>query len=161
MHGDPKKCCFTYLYGHGALTFPFTRVSPTAVRVNLPGLNARFDEQIPYDERDQRVLVAFDGEIPWCGLPRSGDQQAEFLLDTLTVRGSQKRKPRPFELAGPYQSGAEDAHLPLVRRFILLPAGNALAMRYRPHSTTAWYAMIQILKHRDGKAEVEFITTDH
>lgn len=163
MRGDPKESVFCYLYEDFPRMYPFERVDSKSVAITLPHPSNTYcnDYTIPYDHRDQRSLIVFDGDIPWCGLPRAGNEQIAFHADTLISPPHQQRKEKEYELPAPYaipENGPVE--LALMRRFILLPAGNALIMRYRQHSLAGWYAMVKIFRYADGLVEVDFLNND-
>lgn len=163
MRGNPKEVAFCYLYEDFPRMYPYERLDSETVNIKLPLPDGNECScMFSYDQRDRRTLVVFDGDIPWCGLPRAGSQQAMLCADTLTGSLGQQRKPKEYELPAPYAVPEKGTvELTLMRRHLLLPVGNALIMRYRQHSLVGWYSMVKVFRHADDVVEVDFLTSDY
>ncbi len=134
--------CFTYLHDSPIRKVGVARVNPREIQILLPGDMQRI---VKYDERDRRVLVIFDGDIPCNGLPKNGNQICILSETTVSIGRDHVRKGRVFELAHPHPVGADgQIGFTLMRRVVLLPAGNALVVRYRPDSLAAWYCLLEV-----------------
>lgn len=163
MIGNTSQHAFGYLYEDHPRRIELTRRDPKTVVLEVPRVIDFGPYVVPYDERDQRVLIVFDGEIPWCGIPRAAGEQLAVVVGELTVDVSHARKPREGELASPYHipSGVAKTPVPLVRHFVLLPAGRALIMRYRPKSLAGWYSMVEVKKLGPDSVSVDFLNSDY
>lgn len=162
MRLDPRSQLPCYLYEDFPRAYPFSRIDGKTVMVSLPvhdGDNREF--LVQYDERDRRILIAFDGEVPWCGLPKAATQVHAEVLFTLVAKYAHQRKWHDYELPPPYIGNTDEVDVTLRRRFLLLSAGNALIMRYRQHSLAGWYSLVRVFRHADEEVEVDFLTTDY
>jgi hypothetical protein len=66
-------------------------------------------------------------------------------LKTLSASASHARKPRPFEIPRPHHLPfCEDIRVELMRRFVVLPAGNAVLLRYRPRTLAGTYCFVTV-----------------
>ncbi len=113
-------------------------------------------KRLSVDERDQRVLVVFDGELLCESIPRNGEHLFACLLGTIKTRTDHLRKPRfgrPSYRIEEQEEG-EVAVLDVWRMFLLLPAGNFVFQRVRDlHSLGPSYVMGEVRKST-GKNEV-------
>ena len=107
------------------------------------------------DPRDQRTLVAFDGHIPWGGLPKGGDIVGVQTLETIDVPKESIRKHRMHEEPSsqisfyrPEIYGVEmekqRAEIHLKRYLLLLPKGIACVRKYRADSLSPIYVFIEV-----------------
>lgn len=157
MRGDPRIQAFCYLYNEAPRLNTFERIDDQLVLFR--SMHDEIRLTIPFDVRDQRVLVVFDGDIPWCGLPKAADQVCDEYVGVLHLSANHKRKLREFELQSPFHCGQEV--LTLRRRALLLPAGKALIMRYRDRSFAGWYSLVRVMRLGEDKVDVEFNNADY
>ena len=143
----------TYLFNAEPRAYPYSRDNSRTVRLVLPNLVSEEEYVLPYDERDRRALVVFDGDMPWNGLPRNGAVVQRDLLGIVPVGTVHVRKRRTFEEEPPKNLSFADpseAHLALQRWFLLLPGGAALVRRYRPESLAGQYALVEVMHRAAG-----------
>lgn len=118
---------------------------------------------IPYDDRDQRALILFDGDILWQGLPKSADEvYCEYVQHTFRPY-AHVREHRECEESMPAQSVSENAHgrtLRIMRHAILMPAAIACVRRYRHENITARYSLITVRK-AGANTEVEWTNSSY
>ena len=162
MRGNPKIQAFCYLFNQAPKVETFLREHQDKVSLSLafPITGHRY-MPIKYDERDQRALVIFDGEIPWCGLPKAAEQSMVQLSGELVCSSSHQRKPRECELPGPWRNNGDETLVPIYRRALLLPAGKALILRYRDRSFAGCYSLVTVKRVNEEEVDVEFINTDY
>lgn len=165
--GDSQKNAFCYFHEDTVRMVPLNRGSSELVGLQSSKTSG-YGYVLPFDERERRVLIGFDGDVPWCGIPRSGTEIHSELLwsGMLPVRTeAHERKPRPFELPDQRQwvEGALDTapRLFLKRRFLLLPCGDAFITRYREPSLTAVHCLVRVQRRSNGNTEVTFINASY
>ena len=153
----PSQKAYTYLFDSEPSSYEVERFNTKRVRVALPvyGETLHREFEVPYDERDLRALVAFDGDIPWGGLPRSGAVAFHECICHVEVDKEHVRKQREHEDMRPrqiYERGPKVV-LALHRYFLLLPSSATLVRRYRPESLSAMYALVQVTR-KDGGTQI-------
>jgi len=89
--------------------------------------------QLPFDERDQRTLVVFDGELLWDCIPKSGDPIVSMKISTLHTPVEHLRTARFGEASYSIVdiAGRKHAKLALFRHALLLPCGNFVVRCFR------------------------------
>lgn len=110
--------------------------------------------ELSVDERDQRVLVAFDGELLWESVPKAGDLLVSIKLGEFTTPAAHLRASR-FGLEPSYVteevSGKKIARLAIFRHFLLVPAGVLAFRRVRDRrSLGPMYVFAEIRKEKSG-----------
>lgn len=118
------------------------------------------------DEQEQGVLVVFDGEILFGGLPKNARvvRSDPFILScpSKSVRNS----PDYVFVAGPIYRSIRETIMKdktgvlVFRHFVLLPACTAVVRKYRNRSLSPVYVMIQVTKGKNGPV-VEWRTTSY
>lgn len=159
QQADPSTTAFLYLFNEAPRLSPINRLDQSRVTIQLPSLKtaAEQDIELTLDVRDQRVLIIFDGDIPWNGFPRSGHVIRSFSTIPVTKRGDYVRKARSFEEPSPPSvrdlPELNSRELTLNRQFALLPAGTAVIRRYRSDSLAGIYSMVEVFRS-GGNASV-------
>lgn len=162
MRGNPNEVAFCYLYEDFPRMVPYTRLNNERVEITLPLPTGDCVFGLLHDHRSQQAIVIFDGDIPWCGLPRAGVQKLQHIVCDVKASAGQQRKRRGCELRAPSDMPLYSGEtLVINRRFLVLPAGNALVMRYRQHSLVAWYCMISVRRHSENLTNVDFVNSDY
>lgn len=113
---------------------------------------------LKHDIRDERALVVFDGDIPCNGLPRNSTQIDVLGSRKVFVNKSHIRKPKRYELEHPLGECMNDDNKDffwLQRRVLLLPAGRATVIRYRPDSLAVCYSTITV-RYENNDVSVVF-----
>lgn len=129
---------------------PIRRLTDKAVAVSLelPFTSAPQEYELPLNERELRLLVAIDGDIPWGGLPLNCDQIHEQQLPPMRLNERNRRKRNEWE--EPASLRIEDGHTIVMRRFLLLATGRAIVRRYHPPSFRPQYTLLEVRKN-EGK----------
>lgn len=118
--------------------------------------------QLEIDPRDRRVLVIFDGEILFGGLPKNATVLKEVDLPCLTERSCIMRAlPEHHETAVPdYENCGEHTVLLIKRYFILLPSCRAIVRKYKMPGLRPAYVTIVVQNAKHGK-QVEWLPTSY
>lgn len=125
-------------------------------RTDARNISLSIDPQVyalPFDERDTRTLIVFDGRLPYGGLPKGASIIHVEGLPRLVTKHSN------FRPAGEY----EDEHLPYTRHyaaggavtgiyqnrfFVLAPTTKVLFVRFRDRSLFPIFVSADIQKGR-------------
>lgn len=103
---------------------------------------------LPVDPRDKRTLVAFDGHIPWGGIPKSGSVVGLFKLPLLVtpIQSLRKHKEPEEQRYDDYflYLNATSVFLMINRYFLLLPKSVACVRKYDSKSFRPIYVFIEV-----------------
>lgn len=147
---------FTYLYEDQPRTIHCKRIDNLSIEVVFADEVKRV---VKYNVRDQRALVIFDGDIPYCGLRKKGTQIDILTHQVITMQHEHVRKLQSYEL--PCLSSASKSGKFIVnRRAILLPAGRSTVIRYRQYSLAPWYCTIDV-SYKDNSPKVLFLNSNY
>jgi hypothetical protein len=117
---------------------------------------------VPWNEKDQRVMGAFDGDLPFGALPSSAHQVHSVVLCTFKKHARNVRVAKAGESPATYEwvvEGSEEfARVTLIRRFLLLPAASLVVCRYR-QNLSPWYAHVEVRKGENDTANVTWRNT--
>ena len=153
-----KIHCFLLESGIGAQEL--RRIDPKTVLCHLEDGS---EYRLNVDERDQRALVVFDGEVLFGGLPKNTTIVHVESIGTIYCPAKQMRKEMMFPyFAFPkyYDEGAK-VGIELQRYFILLPSCVAIVRKYRQKNLMPIYVLICVHNGQDGKKIVEWQTTSY
>ena len=166
IHGNIRQHGFCYLYEDHVRIYKFVRESDTHVNIRLPinvellppGVESPLSKmfEVPYEIRDKRALVVFDGDLPWSALPQGCAQVAEYTLGYLNRKDTNLKKYKDYEQCSPLEATEDGARILLKRRFILLNCGKSLIMRYRQKNIDGWYCMIETSYESDTDRKLIF-----
>jgi hypothetical protein len=158
IEGLREEVAFTYFFEDFQSTVPYIRCDGLSVVVSYK--NKILEEietyKIPFNIRDQRVLVAFDGNLPFGSLPKNSVQAAYYQLGFLEANGLSTRKHKDGEYGiSPYKFSDDGrvAKVRLMRRFLLVPATSLIICRFRKN-LAPWYAHVAVRKEDEQKVSV-------
>jgi hypothetical protein len=165
MHkGMRKTTVFSYLHEDMVRTYPCRRLDINLIETTLPHPISRqpITHIVPWNERDQRVLLVFDGDLPFGVLPRSAQQVLQVEMGLLKRQANNVRHRKEGESPVTYIYTTEDAvvfaTVRLHRRFLLMQSSDTVVCRY--HANLApWYAHVGVRKLLDGQATATWRNT--
>lgn len=119
--------------------------------------------RLPVNERDQRTLVVFDGELLFGGLPRSATVIQSNPLHIISCPTEAVRKnPKYFCEAFPkYHEIERRMAIWVNRNFLLLPSCTAIVRKFRNKSLSPIYVIIRVFVNEKGTRVVEWQTTSY
>lgn len=115
------------------------------------------------NERDQRSLVAFDGELLFGGLPRSATVVQSVSIENISCPSDTMRKNPEYwcEAFPRYSRGEKKTSLNIFRHFLLLPSCTAIVRKFRNKSLSPIYVVIKVFYNDHGTRVVEWLTTSY
>lgn len=134
MSGDIKSGAFTLLSGELLTYVPFNRFNSEFIAITPSNGNVEY--YVPYSEREQRPLFIFDGDVPQNGLAKTARQIHLEIVGVLEQSPAHTRKVKEYELSIPLPTY-------LYRRFMIIPQGRGVIMRYRKRSIAHRYVMVE------------------
>jgi hypothetical protein len=151
-----RVSCHHFLFNSSQGRADTERVSGQHVLVelplvtNVPGLfvGVKRQYEIPVDERDKRTLVAFDGHIPWGGLPKKGAVVYAEKLGTFEISAHHVRLRKEYEELPPpmyvFDNEQKLVQVCMDRYFLLLPQSRTVVRRYTPESLDPRYLIVEV-----------------
>ncbi len=138
----------------------------TAKRVDANTVVCRFGDKeyrIPANERDQRTLVVFDGELLFGGLPRSATVVQSVSLGFISCPAEAMRKSPeyPCEALPKYHKERKKTGIEIFRHFLFLPSCTAIMRKFRNKSLSPIYTIISVFVNEKGTIVVEWQTTSY
>ncbi len=146
MIRDITQGAFTLLSDEILSFVPFVRIDDHQVTMTLGNPGHRYT--IPYSARDQRPLIVFDGDIPQDGLAKASKQVHAEALHRLHQPGAHTRKRKEHEIEIPLPTT-------LYRRFIILPQGRGVIVRYRKRSAAHRYTIVDAHHYHNSHWHVD------
>jgi hypothetical protein len=144
MQGDISKGAFTLLHNQLVGYMPFTRLDEVFVDMSVRSEDGTVQRyQVPYSVRERRPLCVFDGEIPQDGVAQSSRQVMSEDLFQLAPSVHHTRKVREYQLAIPLPDM-------LVRRFIIVPQGVGVLIRFREKTLARRFVAFELAHVRDA-----------
>ena len=143
-------------------TMDADRINPKYVSISFPD-EVRKKCIVPLDEREQRALIVFDGELLFGALPKKASVVNSFPLVQITCPSRSMRNPPVFSCTAlpQYIANGPIMNLQISRHFILLPVCTAVVRKYRNKSLSPIYVIIRVFVNNHGTRVVEWQTTSY
>ena len=150
-----ERYCYHFLHNQSQGKATIHRTSSLVVFIETPD---REGYTVPLDERDQRVLVCFDGRIP-TGSLSCGAEVARAIFSVLSapIDNVYKRRDNEYEEPVTYvisPRNLKKVEVSIYRFFVLLRTGRYVFRVYRPDTLQPRYLIVDV---KNGHAE--FSTT--
>jgi hypothetical protein len=158
---EMEKTVHHYLHEKIIGTVVASRIDASTIVCELPNEDKEYF--LPVDERDQRCLVVFDGDLLFGGLPRSAIVVKSILLDKISCPADSMRKipDYPCEATIDYHLEGKDAWIEIFRHFLLLPSSTAIVRKFRNKSLSPIFVTINVSTNEKGTRIVEWQTTSY
>jgi hypothetical protein len=126
----------------------------------------KYDYSLSINERDQRALIVFDGELLYGGLPKNAAVLDSFHLPDIYLPSAVMRKnpEYPCEAWPHYVRDDDDdpeTAICIYRHFLLLPSCTAIVRKFRNKSLSPIYTIIRTFVNEKGTRAVEWQTTSY
>ena len=144
---EPKA--YHYLHESASGTSLIRRINKANVLVKLP--DEERDYYLPIDHRDKRILVIFDGELLYGGLPKAAKVILREPKGYISAPASQFQAGVGYQcIAMPdYSLNGLMAEVSIWRYFILIPSRTAVVRKYRAKNLSPVYVVITVRKDGD------------
>ena len=127
--------------------------------VSINGLT--MPASIPFDIRDQRTLLLFDGDIPWQGLSQSADVVYRRALAPLELSRYHLRKDHPFEEKRPHSIRIDHGRVMLYSyRIAILARTTKMMIRRYMKNGTPHYCFVEVRRNGEN-SEVTWHSTSY
>lgn len=154
-----NKIVHHYLHEQAFGTVVAERLDANTVSCILGGT----EYHLPVNERDQRTLVVFDGELLFGGLPRGATVIQSISLGRISCPSeAMRKKPEyPCEAAPKYHKEDKKTGIEIFRHFLLLLSSTTIVRKFRNKSLSPVYVVINISVNNKGTKVVEWQTTSY
>ena len=148
-----------YLHESQKGAIEVSRLSSTKIVCLMPGGLTEY--ALDVDERDQRALIVFDGELVYEGLSKNHRVVLSEPLSLKKCPTGQMRKVPDYQCLGApeyIKINEKEMAIKIYRHFILLPSGAAFVRKYRHKGLVPFYVWIDVQMGKHGPV-VEWRTT--
>ncbi len=153
---------YHYRHEKSVGTLDVHRNDAKSVSVSFPDeLSGEY--RIPLDEREQRALVVFDGDLLFGALPKKATVVRSISLSQISCPSRSMRKTPVFlyDAVPSYEKNGTRMQIHISRYFILLPVCTAVVRKYRDKSLSPIYVIIRVCVNNHGTRVVEWQTSSY